>query len=364
MYEILFMPYKASMWDSLESIYEAASRADDCHVTVMPVPYYHVNAERTELLTEYEGMQFPENVPITDYRQYSIPDMLPDVIFIHNPYDEKNRVTSLPERYFSSELVKYTNHLVYVPYKVCGKQVKDMYCVMPGVKNAWRVFVQSERVRETYIKYQPEEKIVVLGSPKIDKVLYNEAHKPKPPKEWENILAGRKVFLLNTHLSSILNDSMDMIRWMEELIAVFRECDNAAVIWRPHPLSMETATALKPEFLNEYKRMIADFRKLENGIYDETADVHTTMALADAYIGDGSSSLVIMFGVTGKPLYVRKAAAEEQMSVEDYVMMILKQRDNLEQLGEAKWAECVYDAKGKSGQLIWDYVKQELDCGR
>ncbi len=39
-YEFLFLPYKASMWDCMESVYIAANKAPYCKAVVMPIPYY------------------------------------------------------------------------------------------------------------------------------------------------------------------------------------------------------------------------------------------------------------------------------------------------------------------------------------
>ena len=39
-YEIVFFPYKASMWDCMESIYFAAAKDSDCRAYVVPIPYY------------------------------------------------------------------------------------------------------------------------------------------------------------------------------------------------------------------------------------------------------------------------------------------------------------------------------------
>lgn len=391
-FEVLFLPYKASMWDALESVYFAAKEERDCKVRVMPVPWYHVSEDRTELLTEYEGEQFPKEIPITDYREYSIPDMQPDVIFIHNPYDDKNHVTSLPERYFSSELKKYTDHLVYIPYKVCGGIVKDFYCVMPGVKNAWRVFTQCEQVSQVYLKYNLPEKIVTSGSPKIDKIVQNETNKSNVPEEWKSALDGRKVFLLNTHLNNIINEADCMICGLEQVIEAFKCRENGAVIWRPHPLSMETAQAMNPDILQRYKDVIARFEELSNGVYDQTPDPHLAIALADAYIGD-LSSLVIMFGVTGKSLFIRdvtidgptkigfaeiianpekivEASAEKKfksayyediISLEDYLDMTLQGNDILAGRRKTEFAGIVHNTDGTVGKHIWKYVKNELD---
>ena len=39
-YQIVFLPYKASMWDSLESIWLEAQKDKRCECYVIPIPYY------------------------------------------------------------------------------------------------------------------------------------------------------------------------------------------------------------------------------------------------------------------------------------------------------------------------------------
>lgn len=304
-YEIVFMPYKASMWDALDSIYRSAMVTENCHVVVMPVPYYNMNRKDGQVDMHYEGNQFPEDIPITDFRTYSLEQMHPDVIFIHNPYDEYNYVTQLPEQYFSSALVNYTEHLIYVPYFVTdGSGIKEAYCKMPAVQNAWRTIVQSEAVREDYIKYGADpEKIVALGSPKFDRVVELQKNPPVIPKEWKTVLEGKKIFLLNTHLHGIISDAEKMIEKLHAVFDLFKGRDDVALLWRPHPLSIETAKSMNPEMLDKYLQLIEDFKSLPNGVYDETSDVHRAIAISDAYIGN-MSSLVTLYGITGKPIYI------------------------------------------------------------
>lgn len=45
--EVVFLPYKASMWDSLESVYLAAREDEDCDAYVVPIPYYEKSASTT-----------------------------------------------------------------------------------------------------------------------------------------------------------------------------------------------------------------------------------------------------------------------------------------------------------------------------
>lgn len=380
-FEILFLPYKSSMWDSLESIYKAAVEDTSCNVVVMPIPYYSVNEDRTALEENYEGTFFPEGIEITDYREYSIEERLPDVIFIHNPYDDKNLVTQIKPCFFSSELVKYTDRLVYVPYKVCSGKVKDLYCVLPGVKNAWRVFVQSEKVRDVYIKYQPKEKIIATGSPKIDKVIENAEKRPEITKEWEAVFKGKKVFLLNTHLNSLINYPTETLEKLKGLLCLFEGRRDVALLWRPHPLSIQTIKAMSPGILTEYQEIIEKCKKIENVVYDDTSEPHSAIACSDAYIGD-KSSMVSMFGVTNKPIYIwsynlkniendekifyetkrlKSIYYEEILSLEEYIELVCSGNDVRKELRRAEFEKIFYRTDGQSGKTIWEYVKKDLD---
>lgn len=380
-YEVLFLPYKSSMWDSLESIYQAALLDNTCNVMVMPIPYYSVSADREHLEENYEGNDFPSDIAIVDYREYSIEEKMPDVIFVHNPYDDANRVTQVKPCYFSSELVKHTDRLVYVPYKVCSGKVKDEYCVLPGVKNAWRVFVQSESVREVYVKYQPEEKIIVTGSPKIDKVIASMVNKRNLPKTWEPAFEGKKVFLLNTHLKNIMGSPYQMLDAMGELLNLFKGREDIALLWRPHPLSIQTIKATKPEILEAYQELIEECKKLDNAIYDETPEPHLAIAISDAYIGDWSS-LVSMYGVTGKPIYIRnmdhkKAEVDEEtfyeskklksiyyeqiLSLDKYIELVRNEQDVRNTLRKSEFEKIFYRIDGYSGKNIWEYVKADFE---
>lgn len=319
-YEILFLPYKASMWDSLDSIYREVAKQADCHAVVMPIPYFNINPQREIIGMEYEGKLFPTDLEITDYNNYSISEIQPDVIFIHNPYDDCNFVTQVPPQYFSSELAKYTDKLVYIPYFVNdGATIREHYCQLPAVQNSWRTFVHSEKVRDVYCKFNPSEKIVALGSPKFDTVVRYDNEKPEIPKEWAKVFEGKKVFLYNTHLRNIIGHAEKMIDKLEYVFSEFEKCDDAALLWRPHPLSIQTAKSMNPYILDKYMKLIERFKKMSNGVYDDTADIHRAIAISDAYIGDWSS-VVSMYGVTGKPMFIINEPEIYKDNPFDYVL--------------------------------------------
>ena len=118
--EVVFLPYKASMWDSLESVWKAADEDPDCDAYVIPIPYFDRDSEGNFKEMHYEGDQYPDYVPVTHYDDYDIAVHEPDMIFIHNPYDDYNYVTSVAPKFYSRNLKQYTEKLVYIPYFVLG----------------------------------------------------------------------------------------------------------------------------------------------------------------------------------------------------------------------------------------------------
>ncbi len=85
--EAVFLPYKASMWDSLESVWKAADEDADCDAYVIPIPYYDKDPDGSLREMHYEADQYPAYVPITRYDEYDFEQHRPDMIYIHNAYD-------------------------------------------------------------------------------------------------------------------------------------------------------------------------------------------------------------------------------------------------------------------------------------
>jgi len=139
--EVVFLPYKASMWDSLESIWKAASQDPECDAYVIPIPYYDKNQDGSFGQMHYEGSLYPDYVPVTYYGDYDFARNRPDMIFIHNPYDNNNYLTSVHPFFYSKNLKRFTEKLVYVPYFTLGEPNSEderevgcisNFCIYPG----------------------------------------------------------------------------------------------------------------------------------------------------------------------------------------------------------------------------------------
>lgn len=324
--EIVFLPYKASMWDSMESVWMAARDDENCDAYVIVIPYYERNADQSLGEMHYEGDEYPDYVPVTDWQVYKIEERRPDIIYIQNPYDECNFVTCVHPQYFSRELKKYTDMLVYLPYFVgVNDRVGDHFCTAPGVMNADRVIVQSKAVKRIYIenirKFEKEhnckgifgdleKKILPLGSPKLDRikrVIENGAI--EIPEEWKDKIyrsdgEKKKIVLYNTTIDALLKHSETYMDKLRSVLAVFRQEEGVVLLWRPHPLLVTTIKSMRPDLYWEYMEIVKKYQEEGWGIYDETADIDRAIVLSDAYYGDGSS-VVELYKVTGKPIMIQ-----------------------------------------------------------
>ena len=332
--EVVFFPYKASMWDSLESVYLAAKEDPESDAYCVPIPYYDRNPNHSLGQMHYEGNEYPKNIEVIDWQSYNFEERKPDVIYIHNPYDDWNLVTCVHPRYFSSNLKKYTEKLVYIPYFVLQEIEPDdqraidtikHFVWTPGVINADKVIVQSEKMKQIYVneylkaaqenglqgnhldrKYL-EDKFQGLGSPKIDKVLNTKKEDLEIPEEWLKIIqkpdgGWKKIILYNTSIAALLENNEKMLEKMKDVFRIFYENRNeVALLWRPHPLIKSTVSSMRPQLWVEYEKLVKWYKEEGWGIYDDTADMERAVVISDAYYGDGSS-VVQVYQKTGKPI--------------------------------------------------------------
>lgn len=302
--EMVFLPYNASMSDSLESIWLAAHQDPNCDVYIMPIPYYDKDSQGNFAKEQYHLDYYKGDVPVVSYHNYDLEARHPDVIFIHNPYDDKNYVTSVASEFYSEKLKKYTEKLVYVPYFTAFGDVAEHFVAPPGVFHADLVFVDSESVKEDYQRglkniYQLDKKrtdgkIIASGSPKLDKVINSKPEDFTLPAEWESLITAadgtrKKVVLYNTSLTALLKHSDTYILKLKEVLRYFKERDDVVLWWRPHPLTDGTCQSMRPRLLEEYNRILAQYKVDCFGILDESHDLHRAIALSDMYYGDHSS---------------------------------------------------------------------------
>lgn len=349
--EVVFLPYKASMWDSLESVWKAADADENTDAYVIPIPYYDRNPDGSFREGHYEGDLYPDDVPVTFYKNYDFEERRPDVIYIHNPYDEGNYVTSVHPYFYCKNIKKFTDKLVYIPYFILneidpGNQAAiesiKHFCFTPGTFYADQVILQSENMRQIYINEYIkaakeigfggvhvdrgflEKKFLGTGSPKIDKILHTRKEDLEIPPGWLKIIekpdrSWKKIVFYNTGVHALLQHGEKMLRKMEAVFEIFKaHQDEAALLWRPHPLIQATIKSMRPQMWEAYKKIRDTYVEEGWGIYDDTADLDRAVVISDAYYGD-MSSVMQLCRKAGLPVMLQNMDILEQFQDKSHV---------------------------------------------
>lgn len=298
-YHILFLPYKASMWDSLESIWKACVKDERCHCQVVSLPYYQMSETLEQGTLMDERDLYPDDVNIIGHEAYSLRKDLPDVVYVHNPYDGYNRITQVMPEYFSDNIKKYANKLVYVPYYLTGGQASKEHLNLSVYRHMDYMIAQSSTFKEHFETTPYRDKLLPYGSPKVDKLI-EQCHKIHGSSKEKEV----KSVFLNTSIYIVLRDGEQLIKKLKHVFDVFKNRKDVRLVWRPHPLIKGTLSSMAPTLLRAYERLEKYFIDEKVGTLDTSPDVTQTVCEAEAYIGEESSSLVNYFQVLGKPIFL------------------------------------------------------------
>ncbi len=334
-FEIVFLPFRASAWNSMEKFWKAAKEAPDYEVYVIPVPYYYKAWNGDTLGMRYEGEYFPDEIPITKYDEFDFEKHNPDIIMIHNPYDQYNPVISVHPFFYSDHLKKYTDKLVYTPWFFLDEwtqedeaALENMNCfvTMPGVINADQVIVQSETMRRTYVGFLTEkagentrelweQKICTFDWPKTESLI---------PQEWLNKLQKsdgkrKKLVLCSVNISSLIQYEERLLQNLREVFAIFQEYNKeVALLWHSRPLDEENLRILRPRLFTEYDKLVREFHEKDWGIYDHTEQEKETAELCDAYYGSGDASTCFFYR-KNRPVWLMNADNDERAVVRQWI---------------------------------------------
>ncbi len=319
--EIVFIPYRADYWRSMESMWEAYKKKEEYDVYVVPVPYYK-KTSRSELTDMYyEGDKLPDYVEVTDYKNFSFEKRHPDIIVTQNPYDECNYVMSLGLEHYSRTLKKYTEQLIYIPPFIMNEvkdegskswKTMDYFCAVPGVVHADKVMVQSEQMRAAYIKRLTEmagedtedvwnEKICVNQYPVTDEMTDEDKKKERKeiinglPDEWKRLIIRqdgdfKKILLYNIGVASLAQYGEKTLFKIENTLNKFKEVkDDIAVIWYCNPHLLRTMKKVDLRLRDRLSKLVEQYKSEGWGIYTDMPDYGDLIKICDAYYGDAGN---------------------------------------------------------------------------
>ena len=315
-YKVVFMPYEASMWDSLESIWMAADKDERCEALVVPITYYELDNNQNPIKKVNERNLFPKYVNAVNDEEYDLENDLPDIIYIHNPNDNTNLITRVDSRYYSWNLKKYCEKLVYVPYYkwvdgVSSTSFKSaMYYADYTVQSSDDAVKRYVDASPEYanilgmdaasVRKSMEKKLINLGSPEVDKVLSLSKDNVPMSDDWKGkVIKSRVNVVYNTTLDEIF-ESRTFDKVKETLVFFKNNRDKSFVIWRPHPLMRQSLVSMFPNLVDEYDEIMNEFINGKYGVLDTNESMHYAMFWSDMCYGYKTSSMTELYKYTGK----------------------------------------------------------------
>lgn len=327
--EVVFVPYQASYWKAMESVWEAACRDENCDVYVIPVPFFRKEVDGALGGMYYDGSAYPDNVTICAYGTFDFGLHRPDQIFIQNPYDGYNASINIHPFYYAQNLKEYTDCLVYIPFFEMdeiadtderGKMSLEYCCMMPGVVHADVVVVQSEQMKKVYVEALTnwagedtrsvwEKKILPLGSP-IEDAKIKDKEEATYPNEWTAILFDeeknrKQVVCYGITLGALMENGEKALDKIETVLQTFKEKkEELALIWK---IPGDVLYNLKKVNKKQAKRLRAIMDTYRNegwGILDDATKDETLALLSDAYYGD-SDKIVQCFKRYSLPVMIQ-----------------------------------------------------------
>lgn len=305
---VLFLPVLAKDWKGLQPLWRAAKEDASCDVYVVPLPYYYKDYDGSPKTVCSDALDFPEEVQALDYRLFT-PEYLellhPETVILQNPYDAWHPNVSVPEMFYSVNIRKYTDNLIYVPPFAVEDYTKESaraylnmkyYVTMPGVVYADQVLVQSENMRGLYIEKLTEfageetresweQKVLTTGLPIMDQ---SQAAVPTAKQ--------KKKLLYGISLGTYMEAHEAAREKIESNLQIFRNCEEQVEVTVCFfPEADNTLTDIKRE-AEKLIRILPNITILQYG--------HCLTEDFDAYYGD-PMPIVTEFGQDKKPVMIQ-----------------------------------------------------------
>ena len=281
-FKIAFLPYKRSMWNCMESVYEECQKSGAAAYCI-PIPYFRIVQGEVEAL-DSDRKLFDNGRSISFLEQNIF-----DFVVIHYPYDDKNKVTRMCSAFYTAELRKY-GKVVYIPYSCTN--LRQLW-VQPGIANVDYAFLSSEDAAKSFIEEWKtlgvdfSGRAFGFGSPKMDAIAKLEQ--------------GKGEYLTTLVINSLapyLSNPFERIKLYQHHIT--NEIGRGRrVIFRPHPLLRQTIKSMRPDTMETSERFLRWCEMRDLVEIDETEYLEEALEQADYLISDPSSVLE-MWASTGR----------------------------------------------------------------
>ena len=311
-FRIAVMYQVASYWPSIESFYQACRKDPDVDIRIFYID--DMSVERAQVENSEQFLQKKE-IPFSIYSEEEIKQFSPHAALYQPPYDTAYRNPSA----LSLHLKNMGVRILYIPYGIEIADTEDAHYnhFFPYVvRNCWRIYTFSERMKADYERYCPNRRAVrALGIPKFDSLYFKDI---PANEEMLRRARGRKIVLWKLHFPKLIYDGITRIQVTPDLSeyltfaqAVERYRDLFFVVM-PHPMFF--SQTIDKRLADDGEKLFQQLGKSENVMIERGADYREVLYHADAIIID-RSALMVEAGLCGVPvLYMKNKDYEEPLT--------------------------------------------------
>ena len=321
---VVFMPFKPEHWDTMDGLWREYSTRQDVNIMVVQLPYYYKNLDGTVELYKTEA-KYPDYIHVLTDREYDYETENPDEIIIQNPYDGYNIAASVDSRYYVMKLLMHTDKLIYVPYFVTEEiDEHDMradvamnsYVIMPGVVYADEVMLQSDNIRNLYIRKLTsffgedsrelwEKQLNSHGAKYLVKDNNNPLRYNRMPEKWRKLSlrndgSYKKIILYYISTNSVLEHNEGIFEKIKRTMDVFDQYKDDVLCLIAFEGNMKDVLEKEnSEFLTDYQCAV---RKYSQYLVGNT-ELKEAVKACDAFYGEAGAEAQ-MCRNAGKPVMI------------------------------------------------------------
>lgn len=309
--EILILVSKAFEWKYIENVWKKHKGEKDTEVFVVVIPYYYKEYDGSVKQEVSEIDNFITDIGAIDSAQFDMELHHPDIIYIQNPFDNENKAIGINRRYYSDRLKCCTDKLVYIQSfeleefnesNECEYKNMAYYCTVPGVINADKIYVQSDNMRNMYIRKLTE----FAGADTED--IWNEKIYVKP--EWmknkEHCISDgdrKKRILFYTSISGLMQNAEIAAGKIKSVLDAFKQySEQIEIVWCIQGLVDTVMEDMDKKLYNQINTVRDKYNIEQIGHICSDRD-KDMLNSCDAYYGD-VSSIIQDYRNAGKPVMI------------------------------------------------------------
>lgn len=320
--KVLFLPVRAKWWPSMECLWLEMKNNPNCDVSVAPLPYYHRDYDGGILDKNYEGELFPVYIRIENIENIEDIDVEAerfDMIIVQVPYDGWSTSLTVPEQFYSFNLINYTDELIYMPFFDIDDSAQDgdkasvaisIMAEQSAVVFADKVILKSQRMKDVYMRKLIElsgeetrsywdQKLVVkeFSEPCAESGQEKEAvavdHAPADASRWDAFIGsheGKKIIVYYISISFLMKGGSRALDKIRDSLRVFQEnSDKVSVVLLPQDTIDYYLPRIDMSLWEQYQSLIEEIGHdgcFENCILDKDGVCLDYIDKWDGFYGD------------------------------------------------------------------------------